>query len=256
MVKRFIKGEVQIPTIAFIGLILFVAIVVTVFLSTSDSLSKQRLEGHGYVVLAAGEYESLQAQIAAVRERTDNLPDSPASETTASAAVSAAVLAADKAQESLDRLNAVRVSLSYYSIFQVDAALAEVASDVALPNVVVANFPAGETVHAAYMVFTPRMIDNTQVVVATNHIDGNQYIKVKDSAGAWGVNDINAMLLTDGLFDMRKNTIEPGAPFVGEIDISSVVDGNGTYNFRFEDGKAVSDFLEFNDVKVGIILYY
>jgi len=128
---------------------------------------------------------------------------------------------------------------------------------VALPSLVIDRVPAGATVIRAIAMFKFRMIENTNA--AANKLNGatlsgtSQVLQVRDDTpSAW----VDAIDFTDDQFSLEGQTREGGDVCIGSIDISDAVDGNGGYELRWLLGKADVDFLNFNDVQVGIRVWF
>lgn len=126
-----------------------------------------------------------------------------------------------------------------------------------LPSVVIARIPAGATVIRAIAMFKFRMVENTNA--AANKLNGatvpesGQVIQIRDDTpGAW----IDVVNFVDDQFSLQGQTREGGDVCIGSKDISDVVDGNGDYEFRWLLGKADLDFLNFNDVQMGIRVWF
>ena len=128
---------------------------------------------------------------------------------------------------------------------------------VALPAVVVADLPAGAVIVRAIAFFKFRMIENTNA--AANMLNGatvaltSQVIQVDDSIATGYVDAIN---FVDDLFGLAATIREGGDVCIGSIDISARVDGNDTYDFRWLLARADLDFINFNDVQVGLRVWY
>lgn len=125
------------------------------------------------------------------------------------------------------------------------------ATDIALPDVVVAGLPSGATIERAVAMFKFRMIEETSGGV--NALDGAQEIQVRDdSPSAW----IDAINLIADQFTLAANAREGGDVCIGAIDISATVDGNDTYNFQWDEALADADDITFNDIQVGIRIWF
>jgi hypothetical protein len=73
------KGEVSVGGIlSALALITMCIVILPLVFLTSTNSAISKLEGEGYIVLAAGEYTSLDALIDAIKAKTDNLPTDPA----------------------------------------------------------------------------------------------------------------------------------------------------------------------------------
>ncbi len=128
---------------------------------------------------------------------------------------------------------------------------------VSLPAVTVEGLPSGATILRAIAMFKFRMVENTNA--AANKLnDGtiantSQVIQIRDDApGAWG----DAINFVDDQVGLDGETREGGDVCIGSIDISSIVDGNDGYEFQWLLGRADLDFISFNDVQVGIRVWY
>ena len=130
---------------------------------------------------------------------------------------------------------------------------------VALPAVTVDGLPASATILRAIVMFKFRMVENTDT--AANGLDGNtvagtsQVIQVRDdSPGVWN----DAITFAGGQFGLEGEKREGGDVCIGDVNISGLgkVDGNDIYEFRWLLGKADSDLLNFNDIQMGIRVWY
>jgi len=128
---------------------------------------------------------------------------------------------------------------------------------VSLPGVTIDGIPAGATILRAIAMLKFRMVENTNA--AANKLNGgtvastSQVIQVRDDTpGAWG----DAINFADDQFGLAAEIREGGDVCIGSIDISGVVVGNDGYEFQWLLGKADLDFINFNDVQVGIRVWY
>lgn len=144
-------------------------------------------------------------------------------------------------------------------------AIPAVGADLALSNVVFpANFlPAGATVQAVYlMVKWRKQVDSSG---AGNAINGaGKSWRVKKSAGAWGADDVEGIVLADNQMATDGSATEGGDMIIGDTDIKSEVDDvdNETYNVRGDqtnraDAPVVDGAsLTLHDVYTGLKVYY
>jgi len=132
--------------------------------------------------------------------------------------------------------------------------LPAIAADVDLPNVVVAGLPSGTLVRVVAMLKV-RVTENTSSD-GPNAINGVQAIRIKKSTGVWGVNDVVAIDLADNMWTLAASTREAGDLLIGDNDVKSEVDGNETYNLRFENALVDLANLRLNDVLIGLRFYY
>jgi len=128
---------------------------------------------------------------------------------------------------------------------------------VTLPSVIIDGIPAGAAVIRAIAMLKFRMVENTNA--AANKLNGatvpesSQVIQVRDDTpGAW----IDAIDFADDQFSLEGQTREGGDVCIGSKDISGVIDGNDNYEFRWLLAKADLDFINFNDVQMGIRVWY
>ena len=128
---------------------------------------------------------------------------------------------------------------------------------VTLPSVIIDGIPVGAAILRAIAMFKFRMVENTNA--AANKLNGatvpgiSQVIQVRDDTpGAW----INAINFTDDQFSLEGQTREGGDVCIGSKDISDIVDGNEGYEFQWLLARSDLDFINFNDVQMGIRVWY
>jgi hypothetical protein len=128
-------------------------------------------------------------------------------------------------------------------------------TNVDLPNVVVANLPANTTILRVIGLIKVRAMEDTSG--ATNAINGANTVKVKKSTGAWGVDDVALIDIVDNIWSTSASTKEGGMIIEGDNNASGEVDGNATYNIRF-NGNIFADGNNLNliDVAVGLKVYF
>jgi hypothetical protein len=141
--------------------------------------------------------------------------------------------------------------LDFWSAAQEEVQLTAVAGDKALPDITVADLPAGATVVRAIVMFKYRVIENTNA--AANKLNGAQDIQIRTNApGAWN----DCINFVDDQFGLAATTREGGDVSIGAIDVAAVVTGNGTYNTQWDEAVADVGNLQFNDVQVGLRVWY
>lgn len=149
-------------------------------------------------------------------------------------------------------------ALEFWSEYQEEVQIPAVAGTLTLPNVTVADLPAGATITRAIAMLKCRVIEN--INAAANTLDGatvastSQVIQVRDDTpGTWrdAINFVN-LLFGVGAGPLR----EGGDVFMGQVDIAVEVDGNDTYNFQWLLAKAALASLNLNDVQVGLKIWY
>ena len=130
---------------------------------------------------------------------------------------------------------------------------------VALPNIVVADLPAGAIIVRAIVMFKFRMIENT--FAGVNKLNGatvagtSQVIQIRSDAPLAYVDAIN---FVDDFFTLGDTDREGGDVIIGTIDVSGAtgVDEEDDYNLQWLLGRADFDFINFNDVQVGLRIWY
>lgn len=144
---------------------------------------------------------------------------------------------------------------TFWSESNVQIDLPAVAADTDLPDVTISTLPDDIVIVRVIGVLKIRAIENTNAG-GTNAIKGAQTIRIKKSTGTWGLNDVALIDLTDNLWLVAASTRESGDVVWGDNDVSSVVDGNATYNIRFENALVDLASLRLNGVLVGLKVEY
>lgn len=133
----------------------------------------------------------------------------------------------------------------------------DAAATITLPTVTITDLPTNATIVHAVAMFKFRMIENTHADTA-NKLDGatsaetSQVIQI-DKTGATFIDAIN---FVDDQFSIAAATREGGDVIIGSIDVATEVDANDTYELRWLLALADEDLLNFNDVQVGIRIWY
>ena len=109
--------------------------------------------------------------------------------------------------------------------------------------------PAGVTVVKATAMFKFRMLDNAG---AANKLNGAQHIQVKKGAGAFA----DAISLVADQFGIGEATREGGDIVIGDHNLVATVDEDETYGFQWTAANADIAGLTFNDVQVGLRIWY
>lgn len=135
------------------------------------------------------------------------------------------------------------------------------AADIAFPNIAVAGLPSGLTIKRIVLMLTIRAMLDTSG--ADNYINAaSKTLRIKKSTGAWGTDDIIAITFANQSLYTVASTKEPGPVIVGDTDLSSVVDGNATYNVQSDQTNrsdaivALGADLELYDIQVGLRVFY
>jgi len=191
------------------------------------------------------------ADVAAIKAKTDNLPSDPADQSAVVAAVAAAHAITDAEVE-----KAV-TSMDFWSDDEVEIDITDAAQDLPAGSidVVVGDLPTGIALVRVVAMLKVRAIENTSAGGA-NALDGAQALRVKKSTGTWGVDDLAAINLPADLWTVAASTRESGDALVGDNDVKSEVDGDATYNLRFENALADRDALRLNDVLIGLRIFF
>lgn len=135
-----------------------------------------------------------------------------------------------------------------------DAALAidSTAGDESLPNIVVADLPAGATVVRAIMMFKyAKRVDSSSGV---NKTDAAQTMSIDSDIARTSV--VTAIDIPDDSFHTAADATEGGDVVIGDNDVSAEVVGNGTYYPTWELADVDGDSLTFYDVQVGLRIWY
>lgn len=125
------------------------------------------------------------------------------------------------------------------------------------PTVTVVGLPAGATIVRAIAMFKFRMVEN--IYAGVNKLDGatvgstSQVIQVKETtAGGY----IDAIKFVDDQFTLADTIREGGDVLIGNINIAAQVDDNDSYTFQWLLRKADQNFLNFNDIQVGLRIWF
>ena len=167
-----------------------------------------------------------------------------------------AELAAANLPTDVDAIKSRTVSMmEFWSDNAISTTLSTTTADVALPNVVVAGIPSGAAIIRVIGMIHPREFVNTDG--SPNAINGAAVINVKKSTGAWGTDDVALINIPDNSWNVLADTKRVARMFIGDNNASSEVDGNATYNLRF-DGNAFVDAFAFGivDAAVGLRVYF
>lgn len=145
----------------------------------------------------------------------------------------------------------------FWSVFVATVDLTSGGTDVDCPDIVVSGIPAGVTINKVLGMLQYTAIENTNSG-GSNGFNGAQNMRVKKSTGTWGADDIVFMPLVDNLWVIPASTIWGGNLWTADdaSDCKSEVDGNGTYNVRFENAIVDLDDLRFHGLKIGFIFWY
>lgn len=143
--------------------------------------------------------------------------------------------------------NRVLCVMDFWSLSQEEVPLVIGAGDEGLPSVTVADLPGGATVVRAIAMFKFRAVEN-HTYAGANALDGAQVIQIATS--------VPAINFVDTQFTIAETTREGGDVVVGAIDIAGTVTGNAAYAFHWDLAKAQQTGLNFNDVQMGLRIWY
>lgn len=145
--------------------------------------------------------------------------------------------------------------IDFWSAKQATTTITGAASDVNVPDIVVSQIPANATILRVIGLFLCRAMEDTSG--AANAINGAINIRIKKSTGVWDTDDIVLIPIVDNQWAVAAATKEGGDGQVAEDnDASGEVDGNATYNVRFDGVQADGANLVLIDAQVGVRVYF
>lgn len=146
-------------------------------------------------------------------------------------------------------------SMDFWSEIDPIVTVTSSASTQSLPAIVVADIPTGSSIKRTIMMMKFRTVENTDTVQAANALvlAGTEHIQIDvASAGSF----IDAIKLVAAMVSLAPGTRDPGDVWIGDIDISSEVAGNGTYDTQWEGSDCTANSLLFLDVQVGVRVWF
>lgn len=143
-------------------------------------------------------------------------------------------------------------SMDFWSAIDDLVTITTTAADQALPSVTVANLPSGATITRVIAMFKYRAAEDTSASANNLVLAGTEHIQVDKSGGTY----IDAIQLIASSIQVASSARDGGDVWVGDIDIKSEVDGNDTYEFRFENADALGNNLLLRDVQTGLRVYF
>ncbi|GAH82289.1 unnamed protein product [marine sediment metagenome] len=138
-------------------------------------------------------------------------------------------------------------TMDFWSLSQEEVVVTGAQTNPGLPSVTVGDLPDGATIVRAIAMFKFRMVEN-HTYAGPNSLDGDQVIQVATS--------VPAINFVAGQFTLAETTREGGDVVIGLIDIAATVNANGAYAFHWDLAKAIQTGLNFNDVQMGIRIWY
>lgn len=151
--------------------------------------------------------------------------------------------------ETTTTLEGIRTVVEFWSLFDEAITITGTVQDISLPSVTVAGLPTGVQVDRAYAMLRFRMTSNTDCCDNELNSPGTTPTTPVDGS-------VDAITLTDGMLFTPATDHAPGTTWKGDTNISSEVDGNGTYTFTFKDAEALAANLIMRDVQVGLQIEY
>lgn len=154
------------------------------------------------------------------------------------------------------------VSMSFASAIDDIIVVPAVGADLDFPSVVIAGLPADATIIRVDMILIIGAILDTSSAENQIKVGTTDAIYVKKSSGAWGTDDISALVFQALGLQVAADGYRGGAVIFGATDIKSEVDGNGTYNFRSEETnrtkgvEATGGTLELLDVSIVVRVWF
>ncbi len=126
------------------------------------------------------------------------------------------------------------------------------AANQALPDIVVADIPSNSSIKRVVMMLKFRAVEDTSGSENSLVLAGTEHIQIDKTGGTY----IDAIKLIAGMTKVAASSRDGGDVWIGDIDISSEVDGNDTYETRWEGADCTGNNLLFHDVQVGLRVYF
>ena len=142
--------------------------------------------------------------------------------------------------------------LDLWSTYSTQVQLTTITGDKTLPSITIAGLPPGVSIVRAIMIFKYRTIENTGTAV--NGVSGAQNLQAEKAVGgSW----VTGIALGGGECSVPASTRETGDVMMGTADISAQVPANGAVmGFKWTSGLAAQNNLNFNDVQVGLRIWF
>ncbi len=130
--------------------------------------------------------------------------------------------------------------------------LTSTAANQVLPSIVVAGIPSDATVRRVVMMLKYREVEDTSAAENSLVLAGTEHIQIDKTGGTY----IDAIKLIAGMALTPASGRSGGDAWIGDIDISSEVDSNDTYETRWEGADCTGNNLLFRDLQVGLRVYF
>ena len=142
--------------------------------------------------------------------------------------------------------------LDLWSSYSTQVQLNTITGDKTLPSITIAGLLPGVAIVRAIMIFKYRTIENTGTAV--NGVSGAQNLQAEKAVGgSW----VTGIALGGGECSVPASTRETGDVMMGTADISAQVPANGAVmSFKWTSGLAAQNNLNFNDVQVGLRIWF
>jgi len=143
--------------------------------------------------------------------------------------------------------------MDFWSDLREEVAVTGAQSTIALSPVTIADLPAGATIVRAIALFKFRVVEN--IFAGVNRLDAAAALPIQVDDGA-ATGYVTAIDFVDDAFTLAASIREGGDIIIGDNNIAARVDGNDTYPFRWLNAKADQNNIQFNDVQVGLRIWY
>jgi len=142
--------------------------------------------------------------------------------------------------------------LDLWSSYSTQVQLNTITGDKTLPSITIAGLLPGVAIVRAIMIFKYRTIENTGTAV--NGVSGAQNLQAEKAVGgSW----VTGIALGGGECSVPASTRETGDVMMGTADISAQVPASGAVmSFKWTSGLAAQNNLNFNDVQVGLRIWF
>jgi len=145
---------------------------------------------------------------------------------------------------------------TFWSDYVATLTITSTAADTALPSITIpsgaAGLPAGAIITKVEMMLKYRTVEDSSAAENKIVLAGTEHIQIDKTGGTY----IDAIKLVAGMAKAEANSESGGDVWMGNIDISSEVDGADTYETRWEGADCTGNNLIFNDLQVGVRVYF
>lgn len=152
----------------------------------------------------------------------------------------------------LNRAGSGMTYMDFWSEIDNLVTVTSTAANQALPSIVVADIPTNSVVKRVVMMLKYREVENTSGSANSLVLAGTEHIQIDKTGGTY----IDAIKLIAGMALTPTLARSGGDAWIGDIDISSEVDANDTYETRWEGADCTGNNLLFRDLQVGVRVYF